>query len=793
MRLMTGLHRLLIRNIAHMKAQFLAVSVVVALGAALWVAIEPAGNQLAYAQQRYYEDSAFADLVCSVQSAPPSSIADVLSLPSVHDAEGRYSIEVPLLVEGEERVTVNLIGVPADGERINVLHVHEGRRIRHPDREAMVLTQFARARGIEAGDELAVSIGGEPFYLTVCGQVSSAEFIYLVESGQSIMPADEQYGVLYVDERLIARWFDTGGTYNEILLRYGPDVQRVGMEADEEQERDLLDAVERRLAAYGVWALTSRKDQLSHVLVSEEIDGLRSMGKAVSTLFLLVAASVIAMMVSRMVKRERNSIGVLKAIGYSSGDVLAHYVRYALVIGAAGALFGALLGIALSRTLTTLLVDFFEIPHYGAQADIGRAVVAFFLACGLCSGAGAFAARGVLRQSPASALQPEAPRQGRRILVERIPLLWQRLRFSQKWVVRNVLRNRKRSVFVASGVALTCSLLLFTLTMPDLIDEMLVRQHTVYRTMDFEVTLFRPVPAASVQDVLYELPDRSRVEGRIEQVCRLTHEHRERTVSVIGLSAESDVVHLQDRRGQALVPRPGSVILTENVAGALGVVPGDRIRIRALVPGGGEAEWPVRDIAVQMMGANAYLEVSDMGGHLFGGPYVNGLYVNADDAEAVRRLQRADNVSAVFSADETGALIEEYLELTRTMMVVMIAMSGVLGFVIVYNATAISISERRRELASLRVMGFRRQELFRMMAFETALISAVGFVSAVPLSLWMLKYTGKAFSTDLYTLHMKPTPWAGGCALMLTMLFLVAAQAATYEKIRTLDYLQALR
>jgi putative ABC transport system permease protein len=779
------------RMIKHSKAQFIAVLVVIAMGIAMFTAISLAGFNLDDSKDRYYQENGFMDFSISVDQIPASLIDDLRSMPGIRAAEGRITAEVPFIAENADRVNVKLLSMPSEGYEINQLLMREGRSIQDPNNEAVILSQFADGRKISVGDDIVIQVNGLRCSLRVVGIAYSPEFIYLIESIQSMMPAEEGYGVVYVDELLAMQLLGMYGAYNEVFFLYDLDHQghfRPGLTED-----DLIDDIEKKAEPYGHKASVLRKDQLSNALIGEEINGLKGMGVSIPILFLLVAASVIAMMVSRMVKKDRIKIGVMKAIGYSNRSVLGHYVKYALTAGLIGGMAGILLGYQIAGYMTTMYADFFEIPSYGMKIYWAFIVGGLLLSCIFCMAFGAYGARGSLRILPAESMQSESPREGKRIFLESLPFLWKRLRFSQKLVMKNVFRNKKRSLFVLMGVSLTYGTLMFTMTMPGIIDEMMVKQYEEYQTMDYNVSFSRPLLNTVRRDLLHELSDPTYVEGRIEQPFEFSVGNREKTVVMIGVASDSRVFNLRDRREQKIVPRGGQVLITENLAKALDVAPGDRLLAKSFLAGEKEAYLTVQDIVKQTMGMNAYMDLTDMGDRLMEHGAINGVYINTEDPDVVAKLREMENVSTILSSQDMEDMFSEYTGLMSIMIGVLVMLSGVLGFSIVYNATIVSIGERKMEFSSLRVMGFGKDEIFRMILSENIIISIAGIVAGIPMGYAMTTYFAESFSSDLYTLYLTPTPGATLRSLGFTVAFLLVAQFATFEKIRKLDFLLALK
>lgn len=779
------------RMIKHSRAQFIAVCIIITVGIAVFTAMSLAGINLDDSKNQYYKDNAFADLSISVQKLPASLIDDFQNIEGVALAEGRITAEVPFIGEEDERVNVKLLSLPSEGQKTNRLLLREGQAIKNANDEVIVLSQFADGRNINLGDEIVFQVNGLRCELEVVGIAYSPEFIYLMESVQSMMPAPKNYGVLYIDETLAMQLTGMNGAYNEVFFIYKKDTK--GNISEGYNEEDVISVVEKIAEPYGLIYTTERKNQLSNSLVKSEIEQLKKTGIALPVMFLFVAALVIAMMVARMVKKDRIKIGVMKAIGYSNFSVWTHYVKYSLAAGFLGGILGIVIGYQMADSMTALYADFFEIPQYGMKIYWGYVLGGIVLSSVFCSIFGVYGARDVSKIVPAESMQAEAPKEGKRIFLESFPFFWKRLHFSKKLIVKNIFRNKKRSLFVLFGVALTLGLIMFTTTMPQVVDDMMVKQFEEVQAMDYNVSFSNPVPLSTARDIAYEISADSYVEGRIEYPFELSVGNKIKSVIVIGLAKDSQVMHLTDPSGREIKPQKGQILLTQNLANVLDVSVGDRIFIESYMPGGKNCYVTVQGIVKQTMGMNAYMSMSDMGDSLLDHNVITGVYINSQDQDIVSILRTMDRVSTVLSSDDMKAIYGEYTGLMTIMLSAMVLLSGVLGFSVVYNATIVSLSERKMEFSSLRVLGFGKAEIFRMILSENIIISFAAILVGIPTGYLMTAYSSVAFTTDLYTLYMRPTVHSVLLSLLFTAIFVFIAQFATYEKIRKLDFLEALK
>jgi putative ABC transport system permease protein len=286
----------LIRLIKNTKGQFISITVVVIVALSIFVAFNMTAVNLSNTVDYYYEITNFGDIFVQLVKIPHDDINKLKSIDGVEMVQGRISFDVPLRVEDEEeKVRVRIISVPDRGEQINSLYMLEGRNAGRELKSAVVIEQFAKARNIKVGDKIRPFINGKVHNLDVVGIAASSEYVYLMENEQSLLPAYEKFGVLYVSEGFAQSVSGFSGSYNEVLIKVGD-----GVKIDE-----VVELLEDELDRYGVKRIIKREDQLSNRMLAEEVSQLKKMSAVVPLLFLIVASIIIFVMISRMVKNDR--------------------------------------------------------------------------------------------------------------------------------------------------------------------------------------------------------------------------------------------------------------------------------------------------------------------------------------------------------------------------------------------------------------------------------------------------------------------------------------------------------
>lgn len=774
---------MLMRMIGHSKGQFIAVLTVLIIGVATYTALNMTSVNMEDTVETYYRENNFPDLFLQTAAVPDQEVERLKNIDGVKEAIGRVSMDVPMITDDEnERVSIRLITATGEKGELCRSTLLKGKMISGSGNEALLIDQFAKARGINAGDEIRIQIGGVQRTLKIVGIVANPEYIYMMENTQAIMPDDENFGVCYVSEQFGQQAAGLPGSFNEVLIKYN----------DRSDEEVLIEDVENALDRYGVKQTVKQKDQLSNAVIDQELSQLDNMAGTIPILFLLVAGLILMMMLSRLIKKDRIKIGVLKAIGYRNGQVLMHYVKYALTAGILGGAAGAALGMALAGGMTRLYLDYFNIPLLRINFYYSYLAYAMVLAAVFCTLSGLIGAKGVLKIAPADAMRTEAPKSGKRILLEKLPFLWKRLSFSSKMISKNIFRSKKRSLFVLAGIALTYAMMLFTNSMPDVMNQMMNEHFTKFQKMDYNISFRQPVRQSAARDMAH-LIRADYIEGRLEYPFELSNGNKKQSVSIVGLDRDTKFYTFQDVNGEKTeVPKRG-MLISENLAKALDAEKGGLVRVKSYIPGRDDVYIQVKGIIKQTLGMNAYMDIGAMGGTLLEKNVINGVYADSKDPDINRKLIRASNVETIMSTAGMRASYNEYMTMMNLSIGAMVFFSGLLGFCIVYNATVVSLGEREMEFSSLRVLGFSKLEIFFMIVRENNIIMILGILLGIPAGKLMAEYSSAAFTTDLYTLHINPTLNALLMAGIYTIGFVLLAQAAAYRKIKKLDFLQALK
>lgn len=772
----------LFRMLKHAKGQFISIAVVVALGLCIYVSFSMTAMNMKNTVEDYYARTNFGDIFVQVVKMPRGALDRLREMEGIEEVQGRISLDVPLRVDDvHEKVRVRIVSLPENQKKINDLYMLQGKDIHGELKKTIVLEQFAKARNIAVEDKITPYINGRMVQLDVAGIAASSEYIYLMENEQALLPAPEKFGVVYVSENFAQTTFGYKDSYNEVLIKV----------KDRDRIDDIVRRLEEELNRYGVKRIVEREDQLSHRMLTEELNQLEKTSTAIPMLFLMVASMIIYIMLTRIVKNDRIYIGVLKAMGYGNDEILFHYVKFALVIGITGALMGNMGGILLSGLLAKTYAQFYNIPFLKIGIYYGYMFYAILFTSVFCIFAGLMGAKPVLQIMPADSMRPEAPKAGKRIFLEKVKWIWSRASFSWKMVIRNIARSKKRFAFLVCGIALTYGITLVPIAQGDAMNAMFSLHYGEFQKMDYTIDFAKPMNGKVMVEVKH-LIQTEHIEPKLEYPFELQKGWRKKVVNIIGVPRNTRCYDFRDgSRRRIMLPEKG-IFVTEGLAERLRVKVGDRITIKNFMPGKDDITVEVKGIIKQYLGINAYMNIDEMENTLAEKGMITGVSVRSKD-RVQEKLKNIKHISTVQSVEDMKNAFLQFLDSVIYATGILMFFGGSLGFAIVYNATIISIAERSMEFSSLRVLGFDKKSIYQMIAKENMLMASIGIVMGIPVGYGMVKGIAEAFHTDMYTIPVVLTPKTYIIAAVATIGFVLVSQLATLKKIYSLNFIDALK
>jgi putative ABC transport system permease protein len=764
---LSSLNRKLWRDLWQMKAQAAAIAMVVAAGVAMFVMYLSNFASLRETQGAYYQRQRFGDVFASLKRAPLRVAAEIAAIPGVSSLEARVVAMVTLdLEQMTEPATGRLISIPPDRRpRVDDLFVRSGRWIEpgRPD-EVLASEAFVNANGLRLGDHVRAVINGRLRRLTIVGIALSPEYIYSIRPGE-LIPDDRRFGIFWMDQQALAAAFDMEGGFNDVVLDLAPGAS----------DQDVIARLDDLLEPYGGLGAIPRALQLSHWTVENELAQLQTFGFLLPMIFLLVAAFVLNVALTRALALQRPQIAALKALGYSNAALGWHYLKWALAIGLLGVCVGIAAGAWLGNLLIELYNRYFRFPVLLFSVPLpvlAGATALTLVSAGL--GAASAVARAV-RVPPAEAMRPEVPVRYRRLAVE-TSAMGRRMGTTGRMVLRNVSRHPLRAAASIFGIAFAVAILMTGLVFSDALDRLLLTQFWNAERQDVTINFIEPRSAAARYE-LARLPGVVAVEPQRTVPVRIRAAHRERYLAISGIPERHRLRRIVDRVGDPVRLPPSGVLLSEILARVLGVQPGDVVTVDVL-----EGSRPTRTIAVSgivddIMGLSAYMNIDALHDLMREGNVATGALLLVDSAAEAQLSQTLKVMPAVAGVGFKRAVLRNFREVMAANMDLSIGINllfaGIIAFGVVYNAARVSLSERSRELASLRVLGFTRAEISLILLGELALVTFAALPVGAMLGYGMAAAIVGSIESEVYRFPL----YVSHRAVAVSFLGIIAAAA----------------
>lgn len=784
---MRVLNRKLRRDLWRMKGQVLAISAVIGGGVALLVMMLGLLQSLDATRAAYYERHRFADIFSEVKRAPETLASRIAEIEGVQAVETRVIADVTLdIAEMAEPAIGRLISLPGHGEPVlNRLAIRQGRTLApNAPFQAIVSEAFAEAHDLRPGDTITAILNQRKRDFQVVGVALSPEYIYSLGPG-ALFPDDRTFGVLWVPRETLAAAFDLDEAFNSVALTLLRGAN----------EEAVIGELDRLLDTYGGLGAYSREDQVSHWFLDNELQQMWTMAAIVPPVFLAVAAFLLNVAIARLIELEREQIGQLKAFGFTDFEVGWHYAKMVLVIALLGAALGSGLGWWMGRGMTEMYQQFFRFPflYYRPSPSVLAAGALVAVAAALL---GAWTAvRRAVRLPPAEAMRPAPPPRYRRGVLDRAGVTaW--ITQTTRIILRHIVRWPLRAGLTVVGIAAGVMMMIASMFSVGAIDYMLEVQFFQAQRQDATVMLVEPRQEGALAEIA-RLPGVTAAEPFRAVQARLHGPRGEERMAITGLDAEPEIFRLLDAELEPLAVPPSGLLLSQALAERLGVSRGEELRVEVL-----EGRRPtifirVSAVSEEYMGDSAVMERRALSALMQEAPAISGAYVRVDGAALDRLYAQLQETPAVARISLKSTMLDSFrshvAENLYQMIFVNGLFAGMIAFGVVYNAARIMLSERARELASLRVLGFTRFEVGYILLGELAILTFVALPLGCLMGYGMAVYLADAFETELYRIPLVLEGWTYGLAVSVVTVAAMLSGVIVARQIRHLDLVSVLK
>ena len=790
---MSVLNKKLQRDLLNSKGMLFAIIALIAVGTSFLVGMSGTYANLDNSKNSYYSKCRMADFWIDLKKAPTADIEK--NLKQVKGiSEIRNRIVYPAVIDLDnvnKPLTGTVISLPETNTNvINDIYLKSGSYFTPTKKnEVIVSYRFAKARNIRPGSNISLTIKGQKKDLYVIGTAISSEYVIMLPPG-SMCPDSKDYGVFWVKNQFAQDTLGFDGACNSIVGIFTPNGKK--------NSRNTLDTFTKTLSQYGVFASTLLKDQNSNLALSSEMASIQSMSTMLPIIFLGVAALVLNVIMTRLAEQERTIIGTLKALGVRNRAIFSFYLKYSLFVGISGGILGCFLGHWIASQMTQMYQGFFTFPDLHNGTYLLTMLIGIFISI-LFSVLGTI--RGVklmLALNPAEAMHPPPPANGKAVFIERFKTLWSSLGFRSQMVVRGIFRNKVRTLIGILASAFGSGLVLMSLGMLNSMDYMMDFQFKNVIHCNYQLHFKTPLS----YDALYEaqnLPGITHAEPQLELIADFTNGRYSKKCVITGLLPESKLITPCARSKERIrIPETG-VLITKRLAEHLHVKPGDYITFTTIRGIRTPHSVKVVNTVESTIGIHIYTSYNYLNNLLGEDHIVTNVLLKAQQTpeQKTKFLEELKKIPTLTSYNDTKIAEQQFNDEMRgsfsSMIFSMIFFAAIIFFGSILNSALISISERKREIATFRVLGYRPSEIGSLFLRETLLINMTGAVVGLPLGYLLLYGTCYSFSNDMYSMPCIINISSYAWTLILSFFFIMGSFYIIQRTINKLDWPEALK
>jgi putative ABC transport system permease protein len=781
------LDRKLFRDLRRMTGQAAAVSLVMACGLAMLIMSRSLIHSLGTTCEEYYRAHRFADVFAGFKRAPLSLTERIREIPGVAAIEPGVSMQVTLDIPGLDEPATGLVRSLPDFREpeLNRLVLRAGEWLKPGRRgEVLVGEAFAEANHLKPGDHITMVMNGRLQKSRIAGIVLSPEYIFESRPG-SALPDNRTYGIFWMPYEELANAFDLDGAFNSVVLSLAPGAS----------ERSVIAELDRLLLTYGGRGAHGRADHPSHIRVSDEIRVLTILSFGFPLVFLSVAAFMTNAVLTRLLALQRDQIAILKAFGFANRDIALHYLKFAFAFVIVGTVVGALGGVVLGSQLVGMYKMFFRFPELAFQLDISALGTALIVAA-IAATLGVFSAvRRAASLPPAEAMRPEPPANYCPSFIERTGIAHF---FSNTFriAVRNLERKPSQVFFTVAGLALATGILIIPNCFRDSVGQILEFQWDTVQRQDVSLGLVEP-DSESAKFPLAQLPGVMSIEPFRIAFARIHFGQRHRQLAIRGMDPSGVHERVIDSEYRVVEVPSDGLVVSAKLGEVLGAKLGDEITIEFLEGRRRTVKVPLVGFSEDFAGLSANMDRRALNRLLGEGDIITGASFRVDGAhwlDFLRELKEQPRVSWVVVKE---SLRENFRKTTAAsiglIQTIYLTFATIVAFGVVYNNARISLAERGRELATLRVIGFSQREVGAVLVTELVILALIAVPLGLAFGTFLASSILKAVNTETVRLPTVFTPHNYAFAVLVVTIASTLSALVVLRTLKNLNLVSALR
>ncbi len=760
--------------------RFLSILIIVLLGVGFFAGIRAVSPDMEKTLDSYYDETNTYDIMITSNYGVSDAILNQLE--EEYDIEGTYNFDA--ITTKKDDYATKILSYDKN-DKLNQPKLIKGKM---PEQENEVVVDNDYKDIIKIGDEITID---SPLVkektLTVTGYVESPLYISTERDSTNLLSGTIDYYLYMPTENIISpqkttAYIKLNTTESRFTKDYEKEIRKEKKKIRQELKNEKLEGQ--------TWYVLDINSNTGFYQYKQDTERIDNVAKVFPLVFFIVAVLICLTTMTRMVEEERSQIGTLKSLGYKDSAIMFKYVLYASLATIMGGMIGVLIGY---RLLPDICFDMYKnmyrigdikLSYYSSLTFQGMMIA---LLCTL--GATIYTCRKTLKESPANLLRPVAPAPGKRVLLEKIPCIWNHLSFSYKVTVRNVFRYKKRFLMTIIGIAGCTGLILAGFGLKDCIVKMVPHQYEGIFNYQVKITL----DENQTKDTINKIKENKKVKDLLQiQEESITLDNKDTNQSITLIVPKDNIdgfIKLQDRKSKEKYQLKDGVIVTEKLANLLDLEEGDTLKFT----GTDTYTEKVSNITENYLFHYIYLPKEK-----YKGTYNTVLLKTKNMTEKQEKnfaneLKEIPGVSNITFTSSTRHVFDDTMDSFAYVSLILIISAGALAFVVLYNLSSINISERRRELATIKVLGFYDKEVYQYINRENTILTVIGILLGLGVGNILTMYIIKTCELDMLMFDPTIAPLSYLYAILITAAFAILVNIILYFSLKKIDMIESLK
>lgn len=811
------------KEIINTRKRFLSILLIVLLGVGFFAGIRAVSPDMKKTADMYFDENKMMDIeVISTMGLTDDDVKEIQDLQDVKIVEGTYSKDVLTKVDEEEVV----LKIHTLSDNINCVKLQQGEMPKNEE-ECVVEESFLNSTNKKIGDTIILeakdTLAGPNLKnkeIKIVGSIRSPLYISRERGSTKLASGKINYYIYVPQSEIISQ------IYTEIYVRV-KDADKLDTFSDEYEDKikkvksDIENiAKERtkseyeRLKVKSDWYVLDRNQNTGYASYSQDSERIANIGKVFPVVFFVIAALISLTSMTRMVEEQRVQIGTLKALGYTKVQIALKYIIYAVLATLIGGIIGMLLGFRiLPEIIYNMYAMMYSMKDVVLEFNTGIAITGLGLALICTVGATITACYKELNLQPASLMRPKSPKAGKRVLLEKISWLWSKLKFTQKVTIRNVFRYKKRVSMTIIGILGCTALMVAGFGLRESVSNMIPLQYGEVFLYDMSITLKNEQTSDEIQKHIDEVcniktndKDNDVTDAmafNMQAVEILNKETKQDIQLIVPKKTEmlSDYIILENRVSKEKYSlSDNGVVITEKLAKLLDIKQGDKITIKN--SNDKQAEVEVKGITRNYLMHYMYIS-PEYYESIFGEKVKYNTILLKEQSEVKKseesenklgkKILENSNISKVTFMSQTKSIFDEVMDNMTFVVWILIISAGLLAFVVLYNLANVNISERIRELATIKVLGFYDKEVYDYVGRETTILTIIGILIGLIAGYFLEMFILKTCELDILMFDTRISIWSYVYSASLTILFTLIVSVVTYFALKKIDMIESLK